>query len=57
MWLKEVVTKLINKFSSNNPFEIASHLNIHVIEWDLHKEINGTISMIVVMDISLSIVT
>lgn len=41
MWLKKVAQDLINRYKTSDPFEIASCLNIHVIEWDLHKEING----------------
>lgn len=41
MWLKEIVEKLIKKYNTTNPFEIAALKNIHIIEWDLHEEING----------------
>lgn len=41
MWLKDKVEKLIKKYKTTNPFEIASRMNIHVIEWDLHEEIKG----------------
>lgn len=41
MWLKQIVEKIIKKHKSTNPFEIASMKNIHIIEWDLHREING----------------
>lgn len=41
MWLKKITQDLINKYKTSDPFEIASCLNIHLIEWDLHKEING----------------
>ncbi|RQW75976.1 ImmA/IrrE family metallo-endopeptidase [Lysinibacillus composti] len=41
LWLKNKVTNLITKYQSNNPFELCSQLNINVIEWDLHQEING----------------
>lgn len=41
MWLKEKVVNLVKKHSSTDPFELASMLNIHIIEWDLHEEING----------------
>lgn len=32
---------LMKKHKTNNPFELASLLNIHVIPWNLHEEING----------------
>ncbi|AMA72894.1 hypothetical protein ACH33_08510 [Aneurinibacillus sp. XH2] len=41
MWLKEKVKTLINKHKTSNPFEIAARMNIHIIKWDLHKQING----------------
>lgn len=41
MWLKEKVINLIKKYNSTNPFEIASCMNIHIIRWDLHEQING----------------
>lgn len=41
MWLKEKVKKLIKKHKTTNPFEIASRMNIHIIQWDLHEQING----------------
>lgn len=41
MWLKEKVNKLVKKYKTSDPFEIASCLNIHIVEWDLHHEING----------------
>lgn len=41
MWLKTIVLNYLEKFKTTNPFEIASKINIHIIEWDLHEEING----------------
>lgn len=41
MWLKATVDKLVKKYKTTNPFEIASQMNIHIIWWDLHEEING----------------
>ena len=41
MWIKNTVQYLIKKYDSNNPFEIASQMNIHVIEQDLHEDILG----------------
>lgn len=41
MWLKTKVDKLIKKYNTYNPFEMATSLNIHIVEWDLHEDING----------------
>lgn len=41
MWIKKKVMTLIKKYKTNNPFEIAAELKIHVIKWDLHEEIRG----------------
>jgi len=41
MWLKQIVTDITKKHKTANPFEIAENLNIQIIEWDLHHEING----------------
>lgn len=41
MWLKEKVISLVKKHKSSDPFELASKMNIHIIKWDLHEEING----------------
>lgn len=41
MWIKKTVQELIKKHGTNNPFEIASKMNIHVIERDLHEDIYG----------------
>lgn len=41
MWIKNIVQELIKKHGTNNPFEIASQMNIHVIERDLHEDIYG----------------
>ena len=40
-WIKEQIRKLYKKFNTTNPYELASLLNINVITFDLHKEING----------------
>lgn len=32
---------LIEKFKTNNPFELAKYKNIHVIRWNLHNDISG----------------
>lgn len=40
-WVKDVVKTLITRYKTSNPFELASHRNIHVIEYNLHQEIKG----------------
>ena len=40
-WIKKIVDDLVNKYETNNPFELAGHLNINVFELDLNEEING----------------
>ncbi len=41
MWIKNKVNILIEKYSTNNPFEIADLKNINVHFHPLHKEILG----------------
>ncbi len=41
MWIKNKVNILIEKYSTNNPFEIADLKNINVHFHPLHKEIMG----------------
>jgi|SRR5690606_36867826 len=41
MWIKDIVTTLISKYGTNNPFDIATAKNIHVIEQEMHEEIYG----------------
>jgi Zn-dependent peptidase ImmA (M78 family) len=40
-WIKDKVSKLSEKYKTNNPYELASMMNIQVIPWNLHEEING----------------
>lgn len=40
-WIKHVVTNLVKKHKTADPFSLSSLMNIHVIPWDLHEEING----------------
>ncbi|WP_085523887.1 ImmA/IrrE family metallo-endopeptidase [Tuberibacillus sp. Marseille-P3662] len=40
-WVKDNVGTLIKKCKTNDPFEIANFINVHVVPWDLHEEING----------------
>lgn len=39
--IKAAVQKLIKKYKTSNPYELASYLNINVFQWDLHHEIMG----------------
>jgi Zn-dependent peptidase ImmA (M78 family) len=39
--IKNLVIDLKEKFKSDNPYEIAAMMNIDVINWNLHEEING----------------
>ncbi|MCY8546877.1 ImmA/IrrE family metallo-endopeptidase [Bacillus inaquosorum] len=39
--VKAAVQKLIKKYKTSNPYELASYLNINVFQWDLHHEIMG----------------
>ncbi|KXZ15328.1 hypothetical protein AXI59_02180 [Bacillus nakamurai] len=39
--IKSTVNKLISKYKTSNPFELASYLNVNVIPWNLHHEIQG----------------
>ncbi len=41
MWIKNTVQDLIDKHGTNDPFQIANQMNIHVIERDLHEDIYG----------------
>ncbi|TDQ35235.1 ImmA/IrrE family metallo-endopeptidase [Aureibacillus halotolerans] len=41
MWIKERVNLLINRYRTNNPFEIASEQKISVVKQDMHEEIMG----------------
>ena len=40
-WIKGTVQKLIKRYNTNDPFELASLMNINVVYWDLHDEIKG----------------
>ncbi|MBO1515678.1 ImmA/IrrE family metallo-endopeptidase [Metabacillus bambusae] len=40
-WVKDKATNLMKKHKTNDPFELASLMNIHVVPWDLHEEILG----------------
>jgi len=40
-WIKDLVKKLTKRYNTNDPYELASSKNIHVVFWDLHHEIQG----------------
>lgn len=40
-WIKEEVLKICKKYKTDNPYELAAIMNINVIPWNLHEEING----------------
>jgi Zn-dependent peptidase ImmA (M78 family) len=40
-WIKKIIRKLEIKYKTNDPFELASLLNIDVVPWNLHEEIKG----------------
>ncbi|WJE51144.1 ImmA/IrrE family metallo-endopeptidase [Bacillus cereus] len=39
--IRDLVKQLCKKYNTNNPYELADYLKIHVLNWDLHEEING----------------
>ncbi|MEC1370669.1 ImmA/IrrE family metallo-endopeptidase [Bacillus velezensis] len=39
--IKAAVQRLIKKYKTSNPYELASYININVIPWNLHHEIKG----------------
>lgn len=41
MWIKDTVRRMIKKYGTNNPYEIAKAKRIYVIEQNLHEEILG----------------
>lgn len=40
-WILSIVQSLLKKYDTRNPFELAEILNITIVFWDLHPEING----------------
>jgi Zn-dependent peptidase ImmA (M78 family) len=40
-WIKEKVNSITEKYNTNDPFEIAHAMHIHVYQRDLHNEIMG----------------
>lgn len=41
MWIKEKTNQLKKRYNTECPYEIASYLKIHVMEHNLHPDING----------------
>lgn len=41
MEVKEIIKKITKKYKTRDPFELASHINIHVKMWPLHHDIKG----------------
>ncbi|WPK12292.1 ImmA/IrrE family metallo-endopeptidase [Lysinibacillus louembei] len=41
LWIKNIVKQLQEKYNTGCPYSLATHLNIHVLQHDLHHEING----------------
>ncbi|ATP40730.1 hypothetical protein CSE16_12105 [Solibacillus sp. R5-41] len=41
MWIKERTNQLKQRYNTECPYEIARYLKIHVMQHDLHEEING----------------
>lgn len=40
-WIKREVDKLVKKYKTNCPYQLAEQLGIHVVFWDFHEEIHG----------------
>lgn len=40
-WIKNKVGQLTKTYKTNNPFELATAMNIKVYQWDLNSEIMG----------------
>lgn len=40
-WVHQVVENLLTKYKTSDPFELSKLLNIQVIPWNFHEEING----------------
>lgn len=41
MWIKQSVQELVEKYNTNDPYELASYKNVHIIHFNLHEEIDG----------------
>ncbi|WP_019243687.1 MULTISPECIES: ImmA/IrrE family metallo-endopeptidase [Bacillus] len=40
-YVRNIVQHLIKKYNTSNPYELADCLNVHIVMWDLHREILG----------------
>lgn len=40
-WIKNKVANIVDKHKTNCPYKLAESLNVHVILWNLHEEIDG----------------
>ncbi|WP_025727753.1 ImmA/IrrE family metallo-endopeptidase [Heyndrickxia ginsengihumi] len=40
-WIDQEIAKLVKKYKTNNPFELAAYKNIHVVYFEMHPEILG----------------
>lgn len=41
MWIREKAKQLQERYKTNCPYQLAEYLKIHVMQHDLHHEING----------------
>lgn len=41
MWIKEKINQLKERYKTDCPYQLAEHLKIHVLQHNLHDEING----------------
>lgn len=41
MWIKEKTNQLKKRYKTDCPYQLAEHLRIHIMQHDLHHEING----------------
>lgn len=41
MWIKERIKQLTSKYKTSCPYQLAKCLNVHIIFYNLHHEING----------------
>ncbi len=40
-WIDKEIEKLVKKYKTNNPFEIAKCKNIHIVYFEMHPDILG----------------
>jgi len=41
MWIKDKANQLKERYKTDCPYQLAEHLKIHIMQHDLHHEING----------------